>query len=74
MFCVFSSVSVFFRFVFQVAPAELEALLLTHPDIDDAAVIGIPDLDSGELPRAYVVTKPGSKRLTVEQVKSFVAG
>jgi 4-coumarate--CoA ligase len=44
---------------FQVAPAELEALLLTHPAVADAAVIGIPDDEAGELPRAFVVLKPG---------------
>lgn len=44
---------------YQVAPAELEALLLTHDNIDDAAVIQIPDEASGELPRAYVVLKDG---------------
>jgi 4-coumarate--CoA ligase len=38
-----------------VAPAELEALLLTHEAVNDAAVIQIPDEASGELPRAYVV-------------------
>jgi 4-coumarate--CoA ligase len=41
----------------QVAPAELEALLLTHPSIADAAVIGRPEERAGELPRAYVVLK-----------------
>jgi acyl-CoA synthetase (AMP-forming)/AMP-acid ligase II len=45
---------------FQVAPAELEALLLTHPAIVDAAVVGIPDEESGELPRAFVVLAPGA--------------
>lgn len=44
---------------FQVPPAELEALLLTHPDVADAAVIGIPDDEAGELPKAFVVLKPG---------------
>ncbi|KAF2103764.1 phenylacetyl-CoA ligase [Rhizodiscina lignyota] len=39
----------------QVAPAELEAHLLTHPAVGDCAVISIPDLDSGELPKAYIV-------------------
>jgi 4-coumarate--CoA ligase len=40
---------------YPVAPAELEALLLTHPLIADAAVISIPDEQCGELPRAYIV-------------------
>jgi acyl-CoA synthetase (AMP-forming)/AMP-acid ligase II len=41
---------------FQVAPAELEAILITHPQVADCAVIGIPDADAGELPKAFVVT------------------
>lgn len=57
---------------FQVAPAELEALLLTYPSIKDAAVIGLPDEDAGELPLAYVVRKEG-KNVTEEEVKQFVA-
>lgn len=44
---------------FQVPPAELEALLLTHPLIADAAVIGRPDERAGELPVAYVVGRGG---------------
>ncbi|XP_055881151.1 uncharacterized protein LOC106069292 [Biomphalaria glabrata] len=46
---------------FQVPPAELEALLLGHPDVQDVAVLGVPDLECGELPKAFVVKKPGSK-------------
>ena len=46
---------------FQVPPAELEALLLTHPQIADAAVIGLPDDEAGEIPAAYVVLKPGRR-------------
>lgn len=42
----------------QVAPSELEGYLLGHPDVADAAVIGVPDDYAGELPRAYVVLKP----------------
>jgi 4-coumarate--CoA ligase len=56
-----------------VAPAELEALILTHPDVDDVAVVGIPDAEAGEVPRAFVVIKPGHS-LTADQVKQFVAG
>lgn len=54
----------------QVAPAELEALLLTHPLIADAAVIGVPDEEAGEVPKAFIVLKGD---LTVEQVMQFVA-
>ncbi|KAJ7176674.1 phenylacetyl-CoA ligase [Mycena filopes] len=42
----------------QVAPAELEGHLLTHPSIVDAAVIGVPDEYSGELPLAFIVLQP----------------
>ncbi|KAJ8308526.1 hypothetical protein KUTeg_013400, partial [Tegillarca granosa] len=46
---------------YQVPPAELEDLLLKHPAVADAAVIGLPDEEAGELPRAYVVCKPDQK-------------
>ena len=55
---------------FQVAPAELEALLLTHPDVADAAVIPCPDDDCGEVPKAYVVLKG---KATAEELMSYVA-
>lgn len=45
---------------FQVAPAELEELLLTNEHVQDVAVIPIPDEASGEIPRAFVVLKPSS--------------
>ncbi len=57
---------------FQVAPAELEALLLTHPQIADAAVIGLPDEEAGEIPAAYVVLKPGQDA-TAADIQGFVA-
>ena len=58
---------------FQVPPAELEGLLLTHPDVADAAVIPIPDEEAGELPKAFVVLKPGHEADPAEIV-AFVAG
>jgi acyl-CoA synthetase (AMP-forming)/AMP-acid ligase II len=58
---------------FQVPPAELEALLLTHPDVADAAVIGLPDEEAGEVPVGYVVLKPG-RDASEEDLKGFVAG
>lgn len=42
---------------FQVAPAELEALLVTHPAVADAAVVPSPDEEAGEVPKAFVVLK-----------------
>ena len=58
---------------FQVPPAELEGLLLTHEAVADAAVIGIPDDEAGEIPKAFVTLKPGSEA-TAEEIQSFVAG
>jgi acyl-CoA synthetase (AMP-forming)/AMP-acid ligase II len=59
---------------YQVAPAELEAVLISHPEIADAAVIGVPDRESGEeLPKAFVVRSPGST-LTREAVIEYMAG
>jgi 4-coumarate--CoA ligase len=54
----------------QVPPAELEDLLLSHPQIRDAAVIGIPDEDAGEVPKAYVVR--ATEDLTEKQVQEYV--
>jgi acyl-CoA synthetase (AMP-forming)/AMP-acid ligase II len=58
---------------YQVAPAELEALLLTHPSIVDAAVVGVKDSESGEeIPKAFIVTQH-SGHLTAAEVMDFVA-
>jgi acyl-coenzyme A synthetase/AMP-(fatty) acid ligase len=57
--------------LFEVAPAELEEILRSHPDIEDAGVVGIPDDRAGELPRAYVV--PRRLDISEEDIKKFVA-
>ena len=57
---------------FQVPPAELEALLLTHQKIQDVAVIGKPDEEAGELPMAFVV-KQANVELSENDVIQFVA-
>src|SRR5205823_5793930 len=55
---------------FQVAPAELEALLLTHPAVADAAVIPCRDAEAGEVPKAFVVAK---LETSPESIMEFVA-
>eukprot|EP00253_Pinus_taeda_P017891 PITA_17891 len=57
---------------YQVAPAELEALLLSHPEIAEAAVIPFPSKEAGQVPMAYIVRKPGST-LSETGVIDFVA-
>ncbi|KAI2759488.1 hypothetical protein DTO006G1_5393 [Penicillium roqueforti] len=56
----------------QVAPAELEGLLLSHSLIQDVAVIGVPDVNmaGNELPRAYVVAN--QSKITEDAIKSFI--
>lgn len=57
---------------YQVAPAELEAVLMEHPAVRDCAVAGMPDKESGEIPKAFVVLHEG---MTVEheELMDFVA-
>jgi acyl-CoA synthetase (AMP-forming)/AMP-acid ligase II len=58
---------------FQVAPAELEALLLKHPQIADAAVIPVADDQAGEVPKAFVVLHAGPQcTLTEADVRAFI--
>ena len=55
---------------FQVAPAELEAVLLTHHAISEAAVIPKPDEEAGEVPKAFIVLRSPA---TAEEISTFVA-
>ena len=57
---------------FQVPPAELEGLLLEHPAVADAAVIGKQDEESGEIPKAFVVRRQGAEA-SDEDIMRFVA-
>jgi acyl-CoA synthetase (AMP-forming)/AMP-acid ligase II len=55
---------------YQVAPAELEALLLTHPAVADVAVVRFPDEDAGEVPKAFIVLRaPASE----DELMAFVS-
>lgn len=57
---------------FQIAPADLEAVLISHPEILDVAVTGAIDEECGEVPVAFVVRKHGSE-LSQEDVMDYVA-
>ena len=54
----------------QVAPAELEAVLLSHPEVADAAVVRYPDEQAGEVPKAFVVAR---NPVDPEELMAFVA-
>lgn len=58
---------------FSVAPAEVEAVLFQHEAVADCAVIGKPDTESGEIPKALVLLHPGS-RIEAEALMDFVGG
>ncbi|KAJ1441444.1 AMP-dependent synthetase/ligase [Sesbania bispinosa] len=57
---------------FQVAPAELEAILLSHSSVEDAAVVSLPDEEAGEIPAASVVLCPGARECE-EDIMNYVA-
>jgi acyl-CoA synthetase (AMP-forming)/AMP-acid ligase II len=54
----------------QIAPAELEAVLIAHPAVADAAVIPIPHEETGEVPKAFIVLK---SEATADQIMAYVA-
>ncbi|XP_033228925.1 luciferin 4-monooxygenase-like [Belonocnema kinseyi] len=55
----------------QVAPAEIEGILLSHPEVRDAGVTGKPDEVSGEVPIAFIVRQPGST-ISASEICQFV--
>ncbi|XP_048635257.1 4-coumarate--CoA ligase 2-like [Brassica napus] len=57
---------------FQVAPAELESLLISHSDINDVAVVAMKEDDAGEVPVAFVVRSKESN-LSEDEIKQFVS-
>ncbi|KAL0290098.1 UNVERIFIED_CONTAM: 4-coumarate--CoA ligase [Sesamum angustifolium] len=57
---------------FHVAPAELEALLIAHPSISDAAVVPMRDEAAGEVPVAFVVRANGSD-ITQQEIKHYIS-
>ncbi|HEY1332073.1 MAG TPA: 4-coumarate--CoA ligase family protein [Actinomycetota bacterium] len=56
----------------QVPPAELEAVLVRHPSVADAAVIPVPDEEAGEVPKAFVVLRQGAEA-TPDEIMAYVA-
>jgi len=58
---------------FSIAPAELEALLVEHPAVLDSAVVGVPDEEAGEIPKAFVILR-GEYSVTIEELITFVNG
>lgn len=58
---------------FGIPPAELEAVLFEHPAVADCAVVGVPDAEAGEVPKAFVVLRDGV-RVSPEELMAHVAG
>ncbi|EPS59940.1 hypothetical protein M569_14863 [Genlisea aurea] len=57
---------------FQVAPAEIESLLIAHPAISDAAVVPMKDEEAGEVPVAFVVKSNGT-HVTEDEIKQYIS-
>ncbi len=57
---------------YRIAPAELESILMEHPAVRDCAVVGLPDKDAGEIPKAFVVLQP-QVEVEPEDLIDFVA-
>ncbi len=59
---------------FSVAPAQIEALLLEHPSVADAAVIAKADAEAGEIPKAFVVLKKDAKDQSADDLMAWANG
>jgi long-chain acyl-CoA synthetase len=59
---------------FSVAPAQIEALLLEHEAVADVAVIAKPNQEAGEVPKAFIVLKPGYEQLSVAELLAWTNG
>ncbi|MDU8926005.1 AMP-binding protein [Alisedimentitalea sp. MJ-SS2] len=59
---------------FQVAPAEVEAALITHPNVADVGVIGVPDDEAGEIPMGFIVPVSGGEVPTLEDLQAHLEG
>ncbi|MBI1847293.1 MAG: long-chain-fatty-acid--CoA ligase [Candidatus Rokubacteria bacterium] len=59
---------------FGIAPAEIEALLFEHPGVADVAVIGTPDPEAGEIPKAFVVRRAASAAVTEAELVAWAKG
>jgi long-chain acyl-CoA synthetase len=57
---------------YQIAPAELEGVLMEHPAVQDCAVVGMPDQASGEIPKAFIVLREGTTA-GPDELMAFVA-
>jgi acyl-CoA synthetase (AMP-forming)/AMP-acid ligase II len=70
--CVVDRVKEIIKYkAYQVAPAELEGVLMTHPGVLDAAVVPVPDMESGEIPKALVV--PATDAVSADVLMAYVA-
>ncbi|XP_013184243.2 luciferin 4-monooxygenase [Amyelois transitella] len=56
---------------YQISPVEVESVILQHPGVQDVIVVGTPELESGELPVAFVIRRAGSN-VTAQEIKDMV--
>ncbi|RZC33759.1 AMP-binding C domain containing protein, partial [Asbolus verrucosus] len=58
---------------YQVSPAELEEIIRDFPNVEDAAVIGVPHPTQGEVPRAYIIPKKSTK-INIRDLEDYMKG